>query len=179
MSGHSHWKQIKIQKAVTDKKRGASFGKLLNAVSIAARGESNPDFNPRLRTLVAKARGIQVPQENIDRAIQKAKDKSANLEEIVLECYGPGGIAVLINAITDNSNRTVNEVKLTLKDFGTKLAEPGSVRWGFEPKGDEFGAVQPKFTQDPGAERGKLEAMIEALEYLEDVQAVTTNASPQ
>ncbi len=177
MAGHSHWKQIKIQKGVNDKKKSTSFAKILNAIAVAARGEPNPDFNPRLRTLIIKAREIQVPQDNIERAIQKAKDKNANLEEVLLECYGPGGVAILINAVTDNSNRTVNEVKLKLKDFGAKLAEPGSVRWGFDPKNDEFGSFVPKFRQDPGSERGGLENLVEALESIEDIQSVTTNSS--
>ncbi len=176
MSGHSHWKQIKLQKAVTDKKKGASFAKILNAISIAARSEPNPNFNPRLRTYIQKAREVQVPQENIDRAVQKAKDSSLNLEEVLLECYGPGGIAILISAVSDNTNRTVNEVKQILKEHGARLAEPGSVRWNFEPKEGEFGVWQPKVTQDPGPNREGLVALMATLEELDDVQAVTTNA---
>ena len=177
MSGHSHWKQIKLQKAVTDKKKSASFAKILNAISIAARSEPNPDFNPRLRTCVQKAREAQVPQENIDRAIQKAKDKNSDLNEIILECYGPGGIGILISAVSDNTNRTVNDLKLLLKEHGARLAEPGSVRWGFEPDPDEFGVFKAKFPQDPGAERDKLNALVSAIEDLEDIQFIATTAS--
>lgn len=179
MSGHSHWKQIKLQKAVTDKKKSASFAKILNAIAIAARPEPNPDFNPRLRTCIQKAREAQVPQENIDRAIQKAKDKSLNLEEILLECYGPGGIALLISAVSDNTNRTVNEVKQVLRERGARLAEPGSVRWNFEPKDGEFGSWRPKFTQNPGNDQESLDALVAALEGPNDIQAVTTNAAQQ
>lgn len=177
MSGHSHWKQIKIQKAVTDRKKSASFGKILNAISIAARSESNPDFNPHLRALMEKAKNTQVPQENIARSIQKAADRATALEEMLLECYGPGGTAVLITAVTDNSNRTVGEVKRVLKEFGARLAEPGSVRWNFEPREDEFGAWRPKFPQDPGAASQSLARLIEQLESLDDIQEVITNAA--
>ncbi|MEK7077138.1 MAG: YebC/PmpR family DNA-binding transcriptional regulator, partial [Patescibacteria group bacterium] len=104
MAGHSHWKQIKVQKGAADQKRGRVFSKLLAAVSIAAKSEANPQFNPRLRAAVAKAKENQVPQENIDRAIKKASEKNENLEEIRMECYGPGGAAIIAEAITDNSN---------------------------------------------------------------------------
>ncbi len=174
MSGHSHWKQIKIKKAVSDKKKGKEFSKLLAAVSIAARSEPNPDFNPRLRTAVAKARETQVPQDNIERAIQKSVDSASDLEEITIECYGPGGAAILLEAITDSSNRTINEIKLILKENDGKLGEPGSVRWAFEKTPD--GEWNAKFKQ--AAEEGhedKLRNLIEELESQNDVQKVYTN----
>ncbi len=175
MAGHSHWKQIKIKKAVTDKKKGKEFSKLLAAISIAAKSEPNPEFNPRLRTAVNKAKEVQIPQENIERAIQKSKDSSQSLEEITAECYGPGGIAILIEAITDNSNRTINEIKLVLKDFDGKLGEPGSVKWAFNKKID--GGWESKFPQEISQEDGeRVQDIIDKLNDLNDVQNVYTNA---
>ncbi len=135
MSGHSHWAGIKHKKEATDQKRGKVFSKLLAAVSAAAKSEPNPDFNPRLRTAILKAREASVPQENIERAVKHAAEAGANLEELTFEAYGPGGIAIMIEAISDNKNRTVQEIKTVLKESGGKWAESGSVRWAFEPRG--------------------------------------------
>jgi len=173
MAGHSHWKQIKEHKGSADQKRGALFSKLLRAISIAARPEPNPQFNPRLRTAVLTAREANVPSENIERAIMKATD-TADLEEVLMEAYGPGGIAILIHAITTSKNRTVNEVKVLLRDHEAKWAEPGSVRWAFEEV--SMGEWQPKFPQAvPAADVGKLDALVAVLETQEDVDRVTTN----
>src|ERR1700740_1748559 len=110
MSGHSHWSGIKHKKEITDQKRGKVFSKLLALISAAAKSEPNPDFNPRLRTAIAKARDATVPQENIDRAIKRASEAAESLEELVFEAYGPGGIALLIEAISTNRNRAVQEI---------------------------------------------------------------------
>ncbi len=181
MSGHSHWAGIKHKKEITDQKRGKIFSKLLAAISAAAKTEPNPDFNPRLRTAVQKAREASVPQENIERAIKRAAETGAALEELVFEAYGPGGIALLMTAISDNRNRTVQEVKLALKERGGKWAEEGSVRWAFEfaPSEDGSGiAWRAKFPQDVAPDdAAKLAALIEALEEVNDVQAVITNAA--
>lgn len=178
MSGHSHWAGIKHKKEATDQKRGKVFSKLLAAVSAAAKTESNPDFNPRLRTAITKAKEASVPQENIDRAIKRASEPGADLEELVFEAYGPGGAAILVEAISDNRNRTVQEVKTVLRDMGGKWAESGSVRWAFEPvTGDERG-WRAKFPQEiPVEEKKKLDALVEALLENEDVQKVFTNAA--
>ena len=116
MAGHSHWKQIKEHKGSADVKRGAVFSKLLRAISAAARDDNNPDFNPRLRSAIQKAKEFNVPQENIERAIKKASNETA-LEEVIMEAYGPGGAALMILGLTNNKNRTTNEVKNILKDF--------------------------------------------------------------
>lgn len=175
MSGHSHWKQIKIKKAESDKKRGKEFSKLLAAIAIAARAEPNPAFNPRLRTAIAKAKEAQVPQANIERAVQKSKESANNLEELTVECYGPGGSAIIIEAVTDSSGRTINEIKLILKERGGKLGEPGSVRWAFE-KG-ESGEWTAKFTQKISeTEKAQMENLLDALNEHGDVQDVFTNA---
>lgn len=174
MSGHSKWKQIKHKKEATDKKRGRVFSKLLRAIRVAAKDEPNPDFNPRLRTAVEKAKEAQVPQDNILRALKQSDNK--NLEEIIMEAYGPSGSAIIIEAVTDNRNRTTNEVKNILSDLDAKFAEPGSVRWVFAPPTPENMSWQPKFKQKLNNKDGqKLKELIEALEEHDDVQKIYTN----
>lgn len=176
MAGHSHWKQIKIQKGAADKKRGQVFSKLLAAITVAARGEPNPQFNARLRAAVLKAKNEQVPQENIERAINKALSQNENAEEMIVEVYGPGGSALLIEAITDSSNRTINKLKRILNDHEAKLAAPGSVRWAFEPPQNEVFEWRPKFQQELDAStKEKNNALIADLENQSDVQNIYTN----
>ena len=110
MSGHSKWANIKHRKEASDKKRAQLFSKLSREISIAARQEPNPEFNPRLRTVVDKARKANMPQENIQRAIAKSSE-AVDLEELVVEGYGPDGVAMVVVATTDNKNRTVAELK--------------------------------------------------------------------
>lgn len=176
MAGHSHWAGIKHKKGTKDAKRGALFSKLLNAISVAARDEPNQDFNPRLRTAVQKARERNVPQENIERAINRAREKTDSLEELLLEAYGPGGSAILIEAISDNRNRTIAEIKNILAEHNAKFAERGGVRWAFSVSdGDQ--KWNAKFTQTLGEEdKSNLKILIEALENQDDVQNVYTNA---
>lgn len=173
MSGHSHWAGIKHKKEITDKKRAKIFSKSLKLVSAAARGEPNPDFNPRLRTAVAKAREAGVPTDTIDRAIKRAADPSEKLEELLFEAYGPGGAAIIIEVVSDNRNRAVQEVKTILRDHNGKWAESGSVQWAFEHAGSEWGAKFPQDVADP--EKEKLVVLLEALEDNDDVQNVYTN----
>lgn len=177
MSGHSHWAGIKHKKGITDQKRGQVFSKLLAAITAAARTEQNPDFNPRLRTAVLKAKENKVPAENIDRAIKRASEAAGNIEDLVMEAYGPGGAAILITAITDNKNRAVAETKKILNENGGKWGESGSVKWAFEaanPAGTEY---KSKFPHNISKEdRGKLKKLIEGLENHDDVQKVFTNA---
>lgn len=175
MSGHSHWAGIKHQKEAADKKRGKVFSKLLAAISAAAKTETNPDFNPRLRTAVEKAKSEKVPQDSILRAINKAKEAGA-AEEAVFEAYGPEGAAILITVITDNRNRSVQEIKKILGDHGAKWAEPGSVRWAFEESQDKT-SWAAKFPQEISPEgKQKLAEIVSALEESEDVQKVFVNA---
>lgn len=175
MSGHSHWAGIKHKKEITDAKRGKVFSKLLALISAAAKSEPNPDFNPRLRTAIAKAKEASVPQENIERAIKRAAEAGDSLEELIFESYGPGGVALLIEAVSDNRNRTVQEIKMILKERGGKWAETGSVRWAFEPI--PTGGWKAKFPQEIHAEDGgKLAALVAMLEENDAVHNVFTNA---
>ena len=138
MSGHSKWAQIKRKKAVVDAKRGAHFTKLIREITVAARnGGGNPDFNPRLRLAVDTAKAANMPAENIDRAIKKGTGEleGVSYEEVTYEGYGPGGVALFIETLTDNPNRTVADVRHALsRNFGT-LGTTGSVAWQFERKG--------------------------------------------
>jgi len=174
MSGHSKWSQIKHQKEIVDKKRGQVFSKALKAISIAARGEPNPQFNPKLRSAIQKAKDSNVPTENIEKAIKKASETSDNIEELIMEAYGPGGTAILIEAITDNRNRTVTEIKHLVNKNGGKWAEPGSVRWAFEKVKEKWIS---KFPQKlAGGDKKQLEALIKILVDHQDVQEIHTNA---
>lgn len=136
MSGHSKWETIKRQKGANDAKRGVLFTKLGNAIALAARGGTDPDTNFALRLAIDKAKASNMPSSNIDRAIQRVADKSAaQLQEVLYEGYGPGGVAVLVEAATDNTNRTLPEVRLAFSKHGGNMAEKGSVAFQFERKG--------------------------------------------
>lgn len=173
MSGHSHTKTIKHKKEATDQKRGRLFSKLLKAIAVASRPEPNPQFNPRLRTAIEKARENNVPQENIKRAIEHASEDK-NLEELIIGIYGPEGIALLVEAVTDNKNRTIPEIKNIINEHNAKFTEPESILWAFE---NTDGRWQAKFKQ-PISEEGKnsLSQLIQELENQDDVQKVYTNA---
>ncbi len=174
MSGHSKWSQIKHKKGATDQKKAAVFSKLLNAIAVAARENPNPDFNPRLRSTIEKARAANVPGENIERAINKSGE-TKQLEEVIIEAYGPEGCALIIEGITDNTNRTIQQVRQILADHGAKMAEQGSVRWAFEHTG---GAWRAKFPQSVSSDAQKdLAALVSDLEEHADVQRIITNAA--
>jgi YebC/PmpR family DNA-binding regulatory protein len=138
MSGHSKWSQIKRQKGANDAKRGAMFTKVAREISVVARqGGGDPDANYRLRLAMEKARAINMPADNIKRAIERATggSEAEQFEEIVYEGYGPGGVAILVEAATDNRNRTVAEVRSIFSKSGGQLAGSGAVAWQFEPRG--------------------------------------------
>lgn len=175
MSGHNKWSQIKHKKGAADKKKSLTFGKILAAISVAAKtGGANPDQNPRLRSLIEKAKENNVPNENIDRALKRASEKE--LQEFLFEAYGPEGVAILIEAITDNPNRLIQELRMIAGEVGAKPADPGSVLWAFEKPNYETGWVA-KFPQPASAEtRETLSAIAEAFEEHDDVQRVITNS---
>lgn len=177
MAGHSHWKQIKHEKGATDVKRAALFSKLLRAITAAARTETDPGFNPTLRTAIEKARAANIPRTTIEHAITRRDRDEESLETLTLEAYGPEGVALLIEAISDNKNRTVMEMKNLLKDHGAKWAEPGSVQWAFFAEGGEP-KWHPKFFHplSPSA-RASLATLVEALKNRDDIRNVTTNAA--
>src|SRR3954471_17778214 len=139
MAGHSKWAGIKHKKAIVDARRGKLFTKLARTITVAAReGGGDPDGNPALALAMQKAKDARMPKDNIERAIAKGTgaDKDAEaIESVTYEGYGPGGVAVLVEALTDNRNRTGSEVRHAFTSNGGSLGEPGSVAWNFEKKG--------------------------------------------
>jgi YebC/PmpR family DNA-binding regulatory protein len=136
MSGHSKWSTIKRQKAVTDAKRGAVFTRLGNQIAIAARGGVNPAINSALAMAIDKAKAANMPLTNIERAIQRVADKGAAiLQEVLYEGYGPGGVAIIVEAATDNINRTYPDIRLAFTKHGGSIAEKGAVAFQFAHKG--------------------------------------------
>jgi YebC/PmpR family DNA-binding regulatory protein len=139
MSGHSKWASIKHKKGAADAKRGKLFSKLARAIIVAARdGGGDPDGNPTLATAIQKARDASMPKDNIQRAIDRGTGASGDaeaIEQIVFEGYGPGGAAILVDALTDNRNRTTADVRLAFTKHNGSLGEPGSVAWIFEKRG--------------------------------------------
>ena len=138
MSGHSKWATIKHKKGALDAKRGKTFTRLIKEISVAAKsGGGDPDGNPRLRTAVLAAKAENMPQENIKRAIQRGTGEleGVNYEEIKFEGYGPGGVAIIVDVLTDNRNRAVSEIRHSFAKNGGNLGESGSVRFLFAKKG--------------------------------------------
>jgi YebC/PmpR family DNA-binding regulatory protein len=138
MSGHSKWHSIKHKKGALDAKRGKVFTRIIKELTVAARvGGGDPGMNPRLRTIIADAKAVNMPAENIQRAIRRGtgEEPGVTYEEITYEGYGPGGAAVIIEVMTDNRNRTVGELRHMLTKHGGNLGESNSVAWMFEKKG--------------------------------------------
>jgi YebC/PmpR family DNA-binding regulatory protein len=139
MGGHSHWKGIKEKKGALDKKRGKVFAKLLRAIEITARtGDANPENNPTLADAIQRAKDASVPKDNIERALARGAGETgddAAWENVFYEGYGPGGVAMLCLTLTNNRNRTSQDLRAILRKHGGSLAEPGAVQWQFERKG--------------------------------------------
>jgi YebC/PmpR family DNA-binding regulatory protein len=138
MSGHSKWHTIKHKKGAADAKRGKIFTRLIKELTVAARaGGGDPDMNPRLRTIVAEAKANNMPRENIERAIRRGtgEEPGVSYEEIMYEGYGPGGVAMLVQTLTDNKNRTVGEIRFIFNKYNGNLAAENSVAWMFSRKG--------------------------------------------
>ncbi len=137
MSGHSKWSTIKRHKGVADARRSSLFTKLGHAITIAAHDGADPTMNFKLRLAIDRARAFSLPKENIERAIARGSgaEDGTTLEEVTYEAYGPGGVAIIISALTDNKNRTTADVRSALNAHGASLASAGSVRWLFAPKG--------------------------------------------
>jgi len=175
MSGHNKWSKIKNKKAVTDSKKSKIFGKLARLITTEAKKSGGDATSPNVRAVVEKAREFNMPNDNIDRAIAKAKETGgAQMENITYEAYGPGGVALMIEVLTDNRNKTAAEVRHTLSKNGLALANPGSASWAFEKKDGEW---VPKSTMPISPEdTSKLEALIDEFDDNEDVQEIFTNA---
>ena len=181
MSGHSHSKKIKREKAITDQKRGQMFSKMARVIWLAVKeGGINPETNSKLKIAIEKAKGFNLPRENIERAIKQATGggEEANLEEVLYEAYGPGGIAIIIEGITDNKNRTLGEIKQILSQNNGKLVGEGAVRWLFEKRG----VIAVIFASQPSSIKGKEELELAVIEagaedvrwYGDDLEVYTT-----
>jgi len=172
MAGHNKWTQIKRQKGASDAKRAQLFGKLSRMISTQVKA-SGDKTSPLVRAAIEKARAADMPMDTIERAISKATE-AKNLETIMYEAYGPGGVGLLIEALTDSRNRAAQEIRHILSKNGFALGAIGSVIWGFEKK---EGTLTPTMTvalSDKDAEL--LEKLVDDLEASEEVQEVITNA---
>ena len=175
MSGHNKFSKIKHIKAKNDAQKSKSFGKLVRLITVEAKKAKGVLTSPGLVTAIEKARKENMPNDTIDRAVKKAMtDNSAAMESIIYETYGPGGIAVLIEALTDNRNKAAQEIKHILSLNGAELAAPGSASWAFQKTHEGWTPTSTMALEDADIE--KLSALVEALEENEEVQNVYTNA---
>ena len=172
MAGHSKWSQIKRKKAVNDQKRGQAFTKLIRELTVAAReAGGDPNFNPRLRLAVDSAKAANMPQDNIDRAIKRGTGEleGVSYEEVAYEGYGPGGVALYIETLTDNQRRTVAAVRHILDKNGGNLGTAGSVAWQFERRGMIYvndGSAEEDLVFDAAVEAGAEDVAREGGEYV-------------
>lgn len=175
MSGHNKWAQIKRKKAVTDAKKSKIFTKIVRLIGSEAR-LSKGDMNaPGLRAAIEKAKEANMPAENIERAIKKASEPSANLESITYEAYGPGGAGIIIEVLTDNRNRSAQEIKHILTRNNYALAGIGSVAWAFV-KAPGAAWLPTNFVEMNDEDAAVLDTLIDEIEENDDVQEVFTNA---
>jgi len=178
MAGHSKWKQIKHYKAATDAKRGALFTKLIREITMAAKiGGGDPGGNPRLRLAIDTARDNSMPKENIERAIKKGTGEleGVDYQEITYEGYGPAGVALLIDTVTDNPTRTVAEVRSKMSRLGGNLGTPNSVAWMFEKKGHVY--VEASTIGEDALMEAALEAGAEDVTREDERFLITTSPS--
>lgn len=188
MAGHSKWSQIKRQKALTDVKKSQIFSKIARIITLAARKGEKPEMNPDLRVAIEKAKAVNMPLDNIERAIKRGAGKldGSQLENVRFEAYGPGGVAIIIEGITDNKNRTVAEIKHILSKNNLSFGQTGSAAWAFEYKNNK-----PASTGEPASQGGwesknkielnendaqALDKLLGELDDHDDVQEIYTNA---
>lgn len=177
MSGHNKWSQIKHKKEITDAKKSKIYSKLVRYIAVEAKLSGGKD-SPGLRSAIEKAKKVNMPYENIERAIKKASEPGTSMESITYEAYGPGGVGIIIETLTDSKNRTAQDVKHILSENGTAFAGIGSVVWAFKKEITPEGLVwTPTTTVLVSAEdMPLLEKLVEDLENNDDVQDVYTNA---
>ncbi len=174
MSGHSKWSQIKRKKGVEDQKRSKVFGMHAKAINVEIKRAGGDRNHPGVRAAIERARAVNMPNDNIERAIAAATGAgAADLAEVMYEAYGPGGAALIIEGITDNKNRTSQELKHLLSLYGSSLATPGSVTWAFTKTLTGWSAKTPLEIGE--AETQQLANLLDELEENEDVKNVTTN----
>ncbi len=173
MAGHSKWKQIKHKKAASDAKKSKVFSKLALLISNEAKKAGGDRNSPSLRTAIEKARAENMPNDNIERAISKASEQK-DLEAITYEGYGPGGVALIVEALTSNRNKAAQEVKHIFAKHGGSLGGPGSVTWGFKKENGAWHTANGVLLSEEDAE--KLGELVDELEESDEVNEVYTNA---
>lgn len=177
MAGHSKWAQIKRQKGVTDAAKSKTFSKFARLITLESKKHGGNASAPSLAAVISRAKAANMPKDNIERAIAKGASKEAgDLERVVYESYGPGGCALVIAALTDNRNRTTQEVKHALSKNGYELGAPGSAAWAFAKQPDgTYVPNDPKTALGPDDE-AKLGSLLDALDALDDVEEIYTSA---
>ncbi len=175
MSGHNKWSKIKHKKAATDSKKSKVFSKHARYIAVESKKAHGDKNSPGLRAAIDRARADSMPNDNIDRAVQKGAGADAEaLEEIIYEGYGPAGVAILVHTLTDNKNRTSQEMRHAFSLLGYALGTPGSASWAFTKTGTGYTPLAPMELSEENGE--KLAELIEALEEHDDVQDIFTTA---
>lgn len=175
MAGHSKWAKLKHTKGKTDAQKAKLFSKLVRFITVELKKAKGDRNAPGVRAAVEKARAANMPADNIERALDKASGAGAEVESVVYEAYGPGGVALVIEGYTDNRNRTSQELKHVLSEHGGSLANPGAALWAFQKVEGKLQALSPiEITEEDGA---KLSTLLEALDEHDDVNEVYTNAA--
>ena len=175
MSGHNKWSKIKRQKEKTDGQKSKIFGKMVRLITVEAKKAGGNVSSPGLKSAIEKAKAMNVPNDNIERAVKKFKEGGIEMESVVYEAYGPGGCAIVIETLTDNRNRATQEIKTILSKHGFELAGMGSATWAFShnPGGDWVATTTVSLSETDG---DKLGALVDELEENDEVQDVFTNA---
>lgn len=177
MSGHSKWSQIKRQKGVSDAAKSRIFARYARMIIIESKKASGSLSSPALAAAISRAKAANMPKENIERAIAKGTSKDAGeMEQVQYEAYGPGGAAIIVGAVTDNKNRTTQEVKHLLVKQGVELSAPGAASWAFSKSPEGGLTPNEPLVEVTGADEEKLGAILNALDEHDDVQSVYTNA---
>jgi YebC/PmpR family DNA-binding regulatory protein len=176
MSGHNKWSQIKTKKGATDAKRSKLFSMLVKTITVEAKRAAGDRNDPGLKAAVTRAKEANMPLDNIERAILKATGAGADsYESVIYETYGPGGVAIIIEGLTDNKNRTTPEIKHLLSEIGLSLGSSGSALWAFSHHNGQF-SPQTKIDLSP-SDAEKLSDLVEKIEEHDDVKNVITNAN--
>lgn len=175
MSGHNKWSKIKHKKAASDAKKSKEFSKVVRLIKAEARIAQGNTESPGLKSAIEKAKSINMPKDNIERAVMSGSmDDASALEPITYEAYGPGGVAMIIEILTDNRNRTTAEIKHLFSNHNLSLATPGAAVWAFTKEGT--GWTPNQTTSVSESDGKKLQALVDELEDNDDVQAVYTNS---
>ncbi len=177
MSGHNKWAQIKHKKAITDSKKSKIFSKIVRYIAVEAKLSGGKE-SPGLRSAIEKAKKVNMPADNIERAIKKASEPGAHMDAVLYETYGPGGVGIMIETLTDSKNRTVQDIKHILTKNGFELGGIHSVAWSFTKEKTEEGLVwKPNmFVPLSDSDLELLDKLVEELEELDDIQDIYTNA---